>query len=462
MAFQAEIVGLGKSGEGAARLLTRAGWQAIIRDRADNGNLQQQKARLAAEGIQVELASQLDLSAGKPDLLVVSPGVPWDVPILQAARSAGVETLGELELAWRFLSASPWVGITGTNGKTTTTALTGAIFAAAGDRSRVCGNIGTAACELALEALSTQGIGNKSFQLPPYFDWIIAEISSYQCESSHTLAPKIGVWTTFTPDHLERHKTLENYFDIKASLLERSKQQVVNLADEKLRLLAPEGRFPLAYWVSTKQEHLPELERSVYIDDAWVRAFGELIMPIHLFKMPGDHNLQNLLLAIAVARLAGIEKSAIADGIAGFKGVAHRLEWIREFSGAKFINDSKATNYEAAVVGLGSVESPAILIAGGKSKSGNDQEWLSMIQAQAAKVLLIGDASAEFANKLQQIGYEDYEEVETMERAISRSVELLKSLSAATVLLSPACASFDQYPNFEARGDHFRILVNNL
>jgi UDP-N-acetylmuramoylalanine--D-glutamate ligase len=437
------IIGLGRSGNAAARLLKKNGWDVVLADRADNESLQQQQQELESEGITVKLGYTPNLNESLVDLIVVSPGVPWDIPLLLEARNKGIETIGELELAWRYLKSVPWVGITGTNGKTTTTSLIASIFATAGLRAPACGNIGYAACELALQE-------NK-------LDWIIAEISSYQIESSVELKPKIGVWTTFTPDHLARHKTLENYYAIKASLLKRSRDRLFNGDDPYLRRVGL-SQWQGSYWTSVGGRANLLSERGIYIEDAWVVAFGELIMPVALFKMPGAHNQQNLLMAVGAARLAGIDKSAIVEAMSSFKGVAHRLEYICTIQGVDYINDSKATNYDAAEVGLSSISAPAILIAGGEAKEGNDLPWIAQIKAKAATVLLIGDAATAFAQRLTESGYSDYEIVETMERAVKRAQELAPSKNAKVVLLSPACASFDQYKSFEHRGEDFREL----
>ncbi|MEP0751099.1 UDP-N-acetylmuramoyl-L-alanine--D-glutamate ligase [Trichocoleus sp. Lan] len=453
----AHIIGLGKSGIAAARLLKRDGWAVTISDRNSSENLRQEQQQLANEGIDVKLGYSLELNGSDlPQMIVVSPGVPWDAPILIEARKLGIETIGEIELAWRYLQSCPWVGITGTNGKTTTTALVAAIFQAAGFHAPACGNIGYAAGELALA------------EKPP--DWVIAELSSYQIESSATVAPKIGVWTTFTPDHLSRHKTLENYYNIKAHLLSQSQQQVLNGDDPELRKTARD-RFPNAYWTSVRKADLIG-EKGFYIEDGWVvetqmaspqaEKQGEKIVQASALRMVGEHNLQNLLMAVAVARLAGIEKEAIQEAIANFPGVPHRLEHICTLAGIDFINDSKATNYDAAQVGLASVNSPAILIAGGEAKAGDDTSWLETIQTKAAAVLLIGDAAPVFSQRLQDVGYSSYEIVQTMEKAVSRAAELAQAHGAKVVLLSPACASFDQYQNFEQRGDHFRQLCLEL
>jgi len=457
------VIGLGKSGVAAARLLKREGWQVILSDRADSASLRQQQQQLAAEGITVHLDHTPNLaSTDSPQLIVVSPGVPWDVDILNRARELGIETIGEMELAWRYLNVVPWVGITGTNGKTTTTALVAAIFQTAGLNAPACGNIGHAVCEVALE-FRNNSRGAQSCAPTQYLDWIIAEISSYQIESAPSVAPRIGVWTTFTPDHLSRHKTLERYYNIKAHLLHQSQLQVINgddafLSQEKM------NDWQNAYWTSVKGKAFlncnPDL--GTYIEDGWVISQQEKIVQVSALRMVGAHNLQNLLMAVAVARLARIDREAIATAIAKFPGVPHRLEHICTWQGIDFINDSKATNYDAAQVGLSSVSSPAILIAGGEAKIGDDLAWLQTIQTQAAAVLLIGDAAPAFAVRLSQVGYNNYEIVETMARAVSRAVELAPKYQARVVLLSPACASFDRYQNFEQRGDDFRQLCLEL
>jgi UDP-N-acetylmuramoylalanine--D-glutamate ligase len=449
----AHIIGLGRSGVAAARLLKRDGWEVSVSDAGRSDTLVAQQKVLVLEGIPVLLGWRFTLLAlasenlPKPDRLVVSPGVSWQLPALVEAREQGVEVMGELELAWRYLKNIPWVGITGTNGKTTTTALIAAIFQAAGLKAPACGNIGYSACEVALSGEPV--------------DWIIAEVSSYQAESSSTLAPQIGVWTTFTPDHLERHKTLENYLEIKAGLLQNSKQRVLNGDDPYLRQNLSQ-RWPEAYWTSTipQSDSLPTVHTSTA--SGWVQVEGEPIVEVKALRMPGLHNQQNLLIAVAVARLAGIGKAAIAQAVAAFPGVPHRLEYICTHNGVDFINDSKATNYDAAQTGLDAVDAPAILIAGGDPKVGDDRLWIQTIQAKAAAVLLIGKAAAAFAQRLMESGYVNYEIVETMARAVARGAELAQEQGVKVVLLSPACASFDQYQSFEHRGDDFRQLCQKL
>ncbi|MEH2173477.1 UDP-N-acetylmuramoyl-L-alanine--D-glutamate ligase [Nostoc sp.] len=481
---KAHVVGLGKSGVAAARLLKREGWEVELSDGNTSETLLEQQQELAAEQITVKLGQSLELNgANLPQLIVVSPGVPWDIPVLVEARQLGIETIGEMELAWRNLQSLPWVGITGTNGKTTTTALIAAIFQAAELNAPACGNIGYAACEVALSQRGstsatlcyrgatlrlrsvTEGQGGRGegTAIQNHVDWVIAEVSSYQIESSVSLAPRIGVWTTFTPDHLSRHKTLENYYNIKAKLLRQSELQVFNGDDAYLSQLGLSA-WPDAYWTSVRGKDFLISEKGFYIEDGWVvekltaTSAPEPIVKVSSLRMVGEHNQQNLLMAVATARLAGINRDAIALAVREFPGVAHRLEHICTWEGIDFINDSKATNYDAAEVGLASVNSPAILIAGGEAKAGDDTAWLAQIQTKAAAVLLIGSAAPAFAKRLREVGYHNYHIVETMERAIPKSAELAKQYQAPVVLLSPACASFDQYPNFEVRGDRFRHL----
>ncbi len=445
---KATVIGLGRSGIAASKLLLKHGYSVTLSDSSDNPSLQAQKLELEKIGIDVKLGDRFSATEDL-DLIVVSPGVPWDIAPLVKAREVGIETIGEMELAWRYLQDIPWVAITGTNGKTTTTALTDAIFQAAGLKTIACGNIGFAACELAL--LDTKPA------------WIIAELSSYQIESTKTLTPQIGVWTTLTPDHLSRHKTVDNYAAIKAKLLQNSQHQIMNGDDAYLNNLG-KSAWQDAIWTSVngKQYLNGNPDNGISIEDNWVIFRGEKILLADSLKMPGDHNLQNLLMAIAVAKIAGIENAAIANAVASFPGVAHRLEYICTYKGVDYINDSKATNYDAADVGLTAVKAPVILIAGGEAKEGDDLAWLDTIKQKATAVLLIGAAANQFADRLQAVGYHNFEIVETMANAVTRSIDLARERQAKVVLLSPACASFDQYGSFEERGDDFRQLCQAM
>jgi UDP-N-acetylmuramoylalanine--D-glutamate ligase len=448
----AHVIGLGRSGIASARLLHRQGWSVTLSDTGHSDELQEKKQALEAEGIRVLLKTQFSLEhltqTGEeiPKQIIVSPGVPWDLDSLVAARLNGIEMMGEMELAWRNLRQFPWVGITGTNGKTTTTALTSAIFKAAGLNAPACGNIGESACELALNGTT--------------YDWVIAEISSYQIESASTLSPKIGIWTTFTPDHLERHGTIDCYRAIKAALINQSEHKILN-GDDLILSQGIADRWSDAWWTLAQANEKAGIDPRATIDAGWVMVDNRKIVEVSRLKMQGLHNQQNMLLSVSAAYLAGVDPKAIAAGVANFPGVAHRLEHVGHYRGADWINDSKATNYDAAYTGLAAVQGPAILIAGGSPKKGDDSQWLETIRSKAAHVLLIGDAAQQFADRLQQTGYEQYEIVETMDQALERAIALTDALNPRSILLSPACASFDQYPNFEVRGDHFKTLCHN-
>ncbi len=468
---QAYVLGLGQSGIAAAKLLHRLGWDVVISDGKDTPSLRERSQGLVADGINLALGGfpnwQSLVDGGTSvDLIVVSPGIPWDHPSLQGARALGIETIGEMELAWRQMRHIPWVAITGTNGKTTTTSLTAAIFQGAGLRAVACGNIGLAACDVALQALTD----------PP--DWIIAELSSFQIEAASTIQPQIGIWTTFTPDHLNRHYTVDNYRQIKASLIHQAKHIVLNGDDPQIAHTGP-ALWPKAIWTATTPTFTEALDTGATVVDGWVTFVGEKLFPLSRWSLLGDHNVQNLLVSVAAARLARIKPAAIETAIAAFTGVAHRLEPVHSLTRADgkitFINDSKATNYDAAEVGLKSVNEPVILIAGGQPKQGDATGWLREIHQRACRVLLIGEARELFAQMLKDDHYHKYELMEALDQAVPRALALATELitqapssskshtgNAVTVLFSPACASFDQFANFEQRGDYFRKLCQEL
>lgn len=460
---QAYVLGLGQSGISAARLLKADGWQVTVSDSNMSPSLEQRKIALESEGIAVELGgfpnfAELIEADQTIDLVTVSPGVPWDLHEVEQARLLGIDTVGEIELAWRYLKHIPWVGITGTNGKTTVTSLTAAIFQAAGLDAIACGNIGFPACEIALQVLH--------HQINP--DWIIAELSSYQIESTQTVKPKIGIWTTFTPDHLNRHYTLEAYRNIKASLIDQSEYIVLNGNDPYLAKFGA-AMWPKAIWTGIDEQIVEAIADGACLDHGWVKFRGEPIFPIAHWHLLGKHNRQNLLLSVAAAKLAGISSEHIDHAISEFQGVPHRLEHIRFYQGMAFINDSKATNYDAAEVALKAVKAPVILIAGGQPKEGDASAWLEQIRQKAIAVLLIGEAAPLFAEMLNDAGFRNYEIVETLERSVKQAANIAHSRvhnhpsqPLPTVLFSPACASFDQFANFEQRGDRFRQLCQEL
>ncbi|APD48532.1 UDP-N-acetylmuramoyl-L-alanine--D-glutamate ligase [Synechococcus sp. CS-602] len=453
------VIGMGRSGIGAARLLATRGERVLLMESRQTPELDQIAQELRAEGIDVALGTPLRLesfSALFPSLtnVVVSPGIPWDHAVLQVMRQQGLPVCGELSVAWEFSRATPWIGITGTNGKTTVTHLVAHLLERAGLDAPMGGNVGRSAAELMIEC-----------QIPGAAvpDWLVVELSSYQIEASPELAPQIGLWTTLTPDHLERHGTLANYRSIKRGLLNRCESRILNADDPDL--LAHAASWDRADWVTAgRRQQLPAgLTALIWVEEGVVHGSAGPLFPADCLQMPGSHNRQNMLMAAAVGLKLGIEASVMEAAFRSFPGVPHRLEKIRDLAGASWYNDSKATNYDAAEVALAALPSPMVVLAGGQVKQGDPQAWLKALDRQAGAVVLYGEARETFAALLASSGYGgEVHAWEGLSEAVAEAGRLVASGDYRTVLLSPACASFDQYGDFEARGNHFRSLVTAL
>ena len=452
------VLGLGRSGLGAARLLHGRGEAVLVLESGDSPALEARADALRREGIAVHLGTPLDAASFAalpiaPLRVIVSPGIRWDHPTLVALREQGIRTDGEITTAWEATAGVPWIGITGTNGKTTVTHLVGHLLAEAGVDAPMCGNVGHSAAELALE--------RRNGAAP---SWLVVELSSYQIESAPLLAPRIGVWTTLTPDHLERHGTLENYRAIKRSLLERSAVRILNGDDPDLRSRA--ASWDRALWITAgprDQAHAAGLAPHLWVEDEQVWSSSGPLLDARALAMPGAHNRQNLLMAVAVGLEVGLTGAQMEAALRSFPGVPHRLERIRELEGVSWFNDSKATNYDAAEVALRAVQGPLVALAGGEAKQGDAKGWMDGLQRQAAAVVLFGAARSRFEQLLQQAGYGGaVHAVESLDQAVPLARQLACRHGCRAVLLSPACASFDQYRDFEARGDHFRQLVRAL
>ena len=477
------VVGLGRSGIGAARLLRALGEPVCLAESRSGDALAEQAATLEAEGIPVKLglpldADRFDALTPPPATVVVSPGIRFDHPALEALRARGVAVQGELVGAWRAGRAVPWIGITGTNGKTTVTHLVHHLLVAGGLDAPLCGNVGTSAADVVrqrivagpaasgvspsgLSALGASLSGGSFAENLAFPDWLVVELSSYQIEAAPELAPAIGIWTTLTPDHLERHGTLEAYRAIKRQLLEQSGLRILNADDADLRSRA--ASWDQACWITAgpRQAALDAgIDPHLWIEAGEVWNADGPLFPAAALAMPGDHNRQNLLLAAAVALAAGLTPAVIEAGCRSFPGVPHRLERIRLHQGITWFNDSKATNYDAAEVALRALDGPLVVLAGGQSKQGDAAGWIAQLHRQAAAVILYGAARQEFTGLLAAGGYGGrVESVEGLDQAVPLARQLAAEGACPAVLLSPACASFDQYSDFEARGHHFRRLV---
>ena len=459
----AAVIGMGRSGIGAARLLQALGERVVLLESRSTETMQKQAAQLRSQGIDVQLNQGLELDALLalgPDLkrVVVSPGIRWDHPVLVGLRARGIAVQGEVEPAWHASRPVPWIGITGTNGKTTVTHLVHHLLRSAGRDGEMAGNVGRSAAETVLERRqSAQG-------LP---EWLVVELSSYQIESCEAVAPQVGIWTTLTPDHLERHGTVDHYRSIKRRLLERSAVRVLNGDDPDLRSRA--ASWDQAIWVTAgpRQPLAPGIEPALWIEAERVwHIRGGLpceLMAADALAMPGSHNRQNMLLAVAAGLEAGLDGPTMEAALRSFPGVPHRLEFIRTWRQVRFFNDSKATNYDAAEVALQALDGPLVVLAGGQAKIGEAGAWVAALKRSARAVVLYGEAQGMFAGLLRDQGYAGrIDSCPGLEQAVPLAARLAEDLGCRAVLLSPACASFDQYADFEARGDHFRGLVAQL
>ncbi|WP_025781421.1 UDP-N-acetylmuramoyl-L-alanine--D-glutamate ligase [Candidatus Synechococcus spongiarum] len=453
MVHATAVVGLGRSGASAARLLSAQGHTVWLLERRRTPQLHSTAMALRQEGLHVQLDCALTfLEQLNPRAVVLSPGVGWAEPVLVQLRRRGVPVHGETELAWQTMTSAPWIGVTGTNGKTTITAMVSHLLQQAGRDAPICGNSGATATELALE----RHRGRRP-------DWVVAELSSFQIEASPTIAPHIGIWSTLTPDHLDRHGSFAAYGAIKAGLATRSAIPVLNGDDPEI--WRRRNRWPAARWITCRSGAAlqPHRQAALSIEEGVVTGPTGPLFSANVLSLPGQHNRVNMLLATAAALETGLEPGRIAAGLRSFPGVPHRLETIARRQGVTYINDSKATNYDAARTALAALDGPLVLLAGGRAKQGDAHGWLQAIAAKAAAVICYGEAGDGFAAQVQQTCPQVVcQRLPDLGEAVPRSHALALEQGVPTVLLSPACASFDQYPDFEARGEHFRALVQAL
>src|SRR3989475_2606803 len=441
------VFGLAKSGVAAARLLRAAGAEVVGTDAKPVAALGREVAALTEQGVRL-LTGPSDPSAAfaGADLIVVSPGVPLDTPALGSARARQVPIIGELELGWRATEADT-IAITGTNGKTTTTALTGSILALQPRPVLVAGNIGTPLAAHALE-FPTDGL-------------VVCEVSSFQLETTELFQPRVAVVLNLTPDHLDRHGTFEAYADAKARSVTNQTPAdcaVLNADDEATRAMASRAKAPVV-WFSRRCE----LSHGVFVRDGQIAAklngHVEEICPLSEIFLRGQHNIENVLAATACALWTGVSPAAIRAAVARFRGVAHRIEWVRDISGVQYFNDSKGTNVASTLKALESFPGRIVLIAGGKGKG---QAWEPLAAAGRGRVihtLLIGEDAKKIGAALAAASI-PLTYCDSMQAAIERARMLASP--GDVVLLSPACASFDMFDNFEHRGDVFKKLVERL
>ena len=440
------VVGLGKSGVAAARFLKAHGARVTVSD-SRPAALIAELSPLLDEGIMVEAGSHGLLTFRRQDLIVVSPGVPGTVPELRMVRSLGMHIIGELELGAAFLPGEI-IAVTGSNGKTTTTALLGEIVAASGRPALVGGNIGRPVVEMVAEA--TPETCN------------VLEVSSFQLETIEHFQPKIALVLNITPDHLDRHGSFGSYAAAKARITENQTANdflILNAEDEPTKLIAAKTKAQI-FWFSPRRA----IKQGAFLHGEGIYfrpaegATPEPIMPVSEIPLAGGHNVENVLAAVCAARLAGISADVIRHAVGSFKAVEHRLEFVRELEGIRFYNDSKATNVDATSKALAAFPGGIHLILGGKDKDSDYTTLLPLLQGRAKTVITIGSAAEKIEAQLTAFG--SIERAGTLDRAVAYAYE--QAAPGDVILLAPACASFDQFENYEQRGRVFKQLVAQL
>lgn len=431
------ILGLSKSGISAAKYLNKHGADVFITElREQKEEDAAQIEELTALGIKVEMGGHSQEFIEDAYLAVTSPGIPPHSEIFSKLKDAKVKVISEVELAYQE-SRKPFIAITGTNGKTTTTALTAHILSEE-YKAPACGNIGNPPCDLIDEDI----------------DYFVCEMSSYQIATSNSLQAQIACWLNFTPDHLDWHGGLENYFEAKAKLFKVPQNPafaVFNGADEKLLEFSRNVESQVFLFAKEVEDNCCYVKNEAIYFKRGGRE--EHIIDLKDCPIIGEHNYQNIMCAVIVAKLVGLENEKIKSAIMTFKAPEHRLEFVRELNGIKFYNDSKATNPEAAIVAIKSFNDVnAVLIAGGRDKNTDLTEFCEEIKKHMQTVILIGEAAERFAQNLNKNGFNNIIFEKTLQSAIDKAIEL----NPQVVLLSPACASFDMFKSYEERGSIFK------
>ena len=438
------VLGLARTGVVVSLFAAAYGASVTATDEKPESQLGDAAARLRAAGVKLALGGHEPAIFLDQDLIVLSPGVPAKLPALDAARARGIPVWSEIELAWRFLRGK-LVAITGSNGKTTTTALVAHILKTSKIHTLVGGNIGVPL--LALVESSTHA------------SVTVAEISSFQLETTSEFRPEIGVLLNVTPDHLDRHGRFEEYAAVKMRMFENQIERdaaVLNADDPEVARRMPSR--PHVYWFSRQKR----VASGAFLNDGQIvfRADGAETPILRCDEIPmrGEHNVENVLAACAAAYLAGAGPAEIAAGVKTFRGVEHRLEFVAEIRGVSFYNDSKATNVDASLKAIEAFQGPLIVILGGKDKGAPYGPLREPLRERARAAVLIGAAAEKIGSELS--GAVPLSDAGTLERAVERAMEIARP--GDTVLLAPACASFDQFENYEHRGRVFKELVARL
>lgn len=441
------VIGMGISGVGAAALLCDAGARVMLFDSNEKLTMEEAEKKLT-EGVKADIyiGTLPDEAAKKAVLVVVSPGVPTDTPFIDSFRERNVPIWSEIELAYHSAKGK-LIAITGTNGKTTTTALTGQIMKDYMDSVFVVGNIGT---PYTLEAGKTT---EESVT--------VAEISSFQLETIHDFKPDASAILNITPDHLNRHHTMEAYVAVKESIArnqDKSSRCVLNYEDPYTREFGKRVSAEPFYFSSARK-----LEKGIYLEgDTIVLADGKIqpLLNIHEMKLLGTHNVENVMAAIALTYSMGVPLASIIATVKEFRAVEHRIEYVATKKGVEYYNDSKGTNPDAAIKGIQAMNRPTILIGGGYDKGNTYDEWIEAFDGRVKYLVLLGQTREAIAECARAHGFTNIILADSLEEVVSICAE--KAQPGDAVLLSPACASWGMFPNYEVRGKQFKELVHKL
>ncbi|WP_338561919.1 UDP-N-acetylmuramoyl-L-alanine--D-glutamate ligase [Paraclostridium sordellii] len=443
------LVGLAKTGVSTIKKLDKLGAKIIVNDIKSKDQLKDIIKQIEnLDSVEYILGHHLE-DISNIDLTIVSPGVPLDLPFIKKLQSENINIIGEVELAYKLSKNPTFVGITGTNGKTTTTSLVGEIFKKASKDSYIVGNIGN-------PVIDTVDLTDEN-------SFLITELSSFQLESIEDFKPRVSTIINITEDHLNRHHTMENYINAKANIFKNQDANdfcILNYDDEIVRELGNKTNAKVLYF-SQKEK----VSQGAYLDDnnnIVIKINDKEIKLLNKdeLSLPGNHNLENCMAAILMSYVLGIDLEIIKDTLKTFKSVEHRLEFVTDKDGIMFVNDSKGTNPDSTIKAITSYDKPIVLIAGGKDKQSDFTEMISYATKNVKALVLLGETADKIEQTAKLQGMNNIFRVSNMKEAVKTAYKLAQS--GDVVLLSPACASWDMYPNFEARGLDFKENIYNL
>ncbi len=441
------VSGVAKSGVSAAYLLKKLGANVTIQDAKTEDKLGNVVTELKNNGIALYLGSNPDDIIENMDILVMSPGVPTDLPFVNKAREKNIPVIGEIELAYMFCK-SPIIGITGTNGKTTTTTLVGDICKAYYNNTFVVGNIGNPFADITLDTTNNGAV--------------VAELSSFQLETINEFKPKVSAVLNITPDHLNRHHTIQNYIAAKERVFENQTADdycILNYNDEITKAMANKTKAKVVFFSLNNK-----LDEGIYSDEnsIYIKALGydQKVIDINELKILGGHNVENAMAAIGCSIAIGVPMDIVVKVLKEFTAVEHRIEYVTTVNDIEFYNDSKGTNPDASIKAVEAMKRPICIIAGGYDKGSDFTEWIDTFKGRVKFVAVIGAVKDKIVDTLNKADFTNYKTADTFEEAIDLCYE--NADKGDCVLLSPACASWDMFKSYEQRGEIFKDYVRKL